>query len=226
MKHILLLALALPLLALTACTEKEEVSHDFDNWAVRNDQYFADSLNYARGEIARAKAAYGDDWEHHTPYRLIRSFTLAPEAAAKPSDTIVVRVLRQGTGSGSPAYTDTAFVNYYGRLMPTETYPDGYVFDHSGPSARWADVFDPQLCVPTRFPVTTVSTVSGGSYLTEGFSATLQHMHIGDLWAIIVHPALAYGEEDQTKFPGHSVLRFDVELKAYYRAGTMPPAWR
>ena len=48
-------------------------------------------------------------------------------------------------------------------------------------------------------------------------------MHIGDRWRIYIPSDLAYGSNNllgSSGIPAYSMLRFDVELKAYARVGT------
>lgn len=222
MKKLFYLALV-ALIGLAAC-DTEETDDEIKNWSERNDQYFLESLNNARHEINRAKAEWGEEhWEEHCDYRLLRNFVLAPQASAKQSDTVVVRIIKRGTGSGCPLYSDTVRVNYMGRVIPSKSYPEGFVFDHSGLSDKWEDIFDPTLCMPSRMPVCTMT--SNGATIIKGYSTVLQKMHIGDLWSVIIHPDLGYREEVKTQIPAHSVLRFDIELKAFYRSGTVPDTY-
>lgn len=219
MKKIFYLAIV-ALFGLVAC-DTDEADDEIQNWAERNDQYFIESLNQARHEINLAKAEWGEEhWEEHCDYRLLRNFVLASQAAAKQSDTVVVHIIKRGTGSGCPMYSDTVRINYIGRVIPSKSYPEGFVFDHSGLSDQWEDVFNPELCMPSRMPVCTMS--SNGTTILKGFSTVLQRMHIGDIWTAIIHPDLGYKDVEKTQIPAHSVLRFDIELKSYYRNGTVP----
>ncbi len=78
---------------------------------------------------------------------------------------ILVKVIDQGLGTTSPEYTDSAEVNYSGRLIPTDDYPEGYEFDRS-----YLTNYDPDVDVPARVAVNGV---------VDGFSTALQHMHKG-----------------------------------------------
>ena len=112
----------------------------------------------ARTAIAEARAVHGDDWEAHCPWRLLRTYALPDGAAAESTDTVCVYVVNRGTGSGSPLYTDSVRVNYLLRELPTASYPEGRIHDHSGYSERPDDIFSPQLGVPATLLVSNRQT--------------------------------------------------------------------
>ena len=100
----LLLFLPVVLFMLGACSEKEEPNPEYANWAARNDAAFADSLRTARNAIAQARAKWGDAWEQHCDWRVLRNY-IRPNAKADSRDSVVVHCLHHGTGSGSPLST-------------------------------------------------------------------------------------------------------------------------
>ena len=218
MKHPLLtLSLLLCLLAgFASCEEDTGEVDEHANWRARNEAAFADTLSKARTAIAEARTAYGDAWEEHCPWRLMRTYTLPDGAAAMSTDTICVYIVNRGTGSGSPLYTDSVRVNYLLRELPTASYPEGRMHDHSGYSERPEDIFSPQLGVPTTLRV---------SNTVEGFTTAVMHMHIGDRWRVYVPWQLGYGDQSAQQLPAYSLLHFEIELKAYYRAGIVPDPW-
>lgn len=203
--------LLLTLLIATACSENVHDEDEFANWEKRNSAYFAQQLDEAKAAIAAAKAQYGNDWETHCPWRLFRTYAQLPEIAGDATDSICVRVIEHGTGSGSPYYTDSVRVNYIGRLIPSASYPEGSIFDHSGPTVFADDVFHPEFAQPTGLLV---------SNTVEGFSTALQNMHIGDRWMIYIPYQLGYGAGGTNTLPAYSTLVFEVQLKAYCRAGS------
>ncbi|MBP3228294.1 MAG: FKBP-type peptidyl-prolyl cis-trans isomerase [Bacteroidaceae bacterium] len=205
-----LLLLLLPLLALCACSEESENdnNNEYANWQVRNEQFFAQKMAEARAARDAARALYGDAWQEHSEWLILRDYQLSPDAAASYLDSIPVQVLQRGTGSGSPLYTDTASVCYLGRLMPTDVHPQGYPFSFTGTLPTDAQVFGET----TRAPVK--SLVSGN---VAGFTTALQHMHIGDRWRIYLPPGQAYGSNATTLIPAYSVLDFTLELRAYFK---------
>lgn len=215
-----LLAACALLAGLAACSENLDEENEYVDWKARNSEAFLLRLEEAKTAVAQAKAAYGDDWEAHCRWRLFRTYAIGDEAPADATDSICVEILEQGTGSGSPLYTDSVRVNYIGRLISTDLSQPlgtlGEVFDHSGLSNRQEDVFDPNFAVPVTFLT---------SNLVEGFTTALQQMRIGDLWRVYIPQELGYGSGSTTTLPAYSTLIFDIQLKAYYRAGTVPQPW-
>lgn len=203
-----LLLLPITLVLLSACSEKEDPNPEYANWSTRNDAAFTDSLRLARTAMAQARSKWGDAWEEHCDWRVLRNYIKGPDAKADRYDSVVVHILQRGTGSGSPLSTDTVRVAYMGRLIPTKNFAAGYLFDHSGNSADSARVFDPLFAVTSKFAVQGV---------VPGFGTALQQMRIGDRWRLILPSRLAYGEVKVDQIPAHSTLVFDVELRSYER---------
>lgn len=195
---------------LSACSENVYEEEEYIDWQNRNAVYFAEKLNEAKSAIAQAKETYGEDWEEHCDWRVFRTYAQMPEAQGSAVDSICVRIVEHGKGSGCPLYTDSVRVNYIGRLIPSTTYPEGNVFDHSGPTIYAEDVFHPEFSQPTGLLV---------SNTVEGFSTALQHMHIGDRWLIYIPQELGYGAHGTSTLPAYSTLIFEVQLKRYMRAG-------
>lgn len=217
---LLLFVLACPLVA--ACDDDDDTDTQWVGWKERNEAYFAAKMDTARQAIAQAQAAYGDDWEEHCTWRVYKDMALAAETVGDFDDSICVEVVNRGTGSGCPIYTDTIRVNYRGRLIPnelatTEVYRNGYIFSYTGISSDFDDVFDSQTAMPV---------LTGVGSLTAGLATAVQYMHIGDLWRVYVPAALGYGSTSNSAIPAWSTLIFEIELKAYYRAGTSIPVWR
>lgn len=219
LKHLLLLLLALTagLSSLTSCDEDLGEDTEYADWQNRNHAFFLDKFSEAKAAVAQAKATYGDNWQEHCRWRVFRTFALTEEAAATATDSICVEVLHNGGGSGCPFYTDSVRVNYLERLIPSESYPEGKVFDHSGQYAEAEQVFNPDFAIPRTFLTSNV---------VEGFSTALQEMHINDLWRIYIPQNMAYGAQALNSVPAYSTLIFDVQLKSYYRAGVTPDPWQ
>ncbi len=196
---------------MTACSENVYEEEEFADWEHRNTIFFQQKLAEAKQAIAEARSVYGEAWEEHCDWRVFRTYAQIPEDSGKPVDSICVKILERGSGSGCPIYTDSVRVNYIGRLIPSASYPEGYVFDHSGPSMLPEDVFHPLFSHPTGMLV---------SNTVEGFSTALQQMHIGDRWCIYIPYQMGYGASSTTQLPAYSTLNFEVQLKAYCRAGS------
>ena len=128
------------------------------------------------------------------------------------TDCIVVRVVKEGTGSGCPLYTDSVLVDYQGKLIPSTSYPAGFVFDQSW----YGDDYAEESARPSHL------IVSG---VVDGFATALQNMHIGDNWIVYIPYQLGYGSTAQSNgsIPAYSNLVFDIHLRGYYRAGTDMP---
>ncbi|MCH5182114.1 MAG: FKBP-type peptidyl-prolyl cis-trans isomerase [Prevotellaceae bacterium] len=193
-----------------ACSESESEDPEYADWKNRNAAYFLEQMSSARAAIASAKAAYGDDWEVHCPWRMFRSYMLPDDAPATTIDSIAVRIIERGEGSGSPIYTDSVHVNYIGSLMPSNSYPEGKVFDHSGRTNRPEEVFSPDFSRP-------VSLYAGKT--VEGFCTAVMHMRIGDRWQVFIPQEMGYGTSELSAIPGGSTLVFDIQLKSYTHAG-------
>lgn len=207
---------AFVLLFLSSCSESDNTSTEYENWQARNEVAFIDTLRTATGAIAAAKAQWGDNWTKHCDWRTFRSYALGRGAKATWKDSVAVRILLSGTGSGTPLYTDTVRVVYVGRLMPTPQTPAGSVFDHSPLVNSLTKGYRPELAQPVQFAV---------GNLVEGFTTALQYMHIGDRWRIFMPADMAYGMRGVGKVLPHSMLVFDTELRTYWRAGSRPNAF-
>ncbi len=115
--------------ALSSCSEDEETVEEFPNWQETNDQAFADTIAYARERIA----ANDTNWKVFLSWALENQIANTGSFIPEYGDEnrIVVRVIEEGTGSGCPMYTDSVKVHYRGRLLPSTSYSEGYVFDES-----------------------------------------------------------------------------------------------
>ena len=212
---ILLTAAAL-VLTFASCSEHLNSENDdfANNWKGQNTAAFAEHMKQAKAAIATAKAQYGSDWEAHCNYRIYRYFGYTDNTKASINDSICVEIVKQGTGSGCPLYTDSVSMNYMVRLIPSANYPAGKLIDHSGQTINEEDIFSTTHSAPRHFLV---------SAQISGMQTALQHMHIGDCWRIYIPSDLAYGSNNllgSSGIPAYSMLRFDVELKAYARVGT------
>jgi len=176
--------------AIVSCSEDDNIVEEFPNWQEANTAYFNDVY-------AKAKAGSDGSW------KVIKTWSKEDTIQGVPADYIVVKVLEEGTGSGCPLYTDSVRIHYRGRLIPSTSYAEGYVFDQT-----YAGEFNPQTCRP-------VNMLTSGQ--VDGFSTALQNMHIGDHWRVYMPYQLAYGESDNGAIPAYSTLIFDIYLCGYYR---------
>lgn len=182
-----------------ACSESDgDDNNDYADWQSRNDAYFSNIYN-------QAKSDKSGKWKILTNWSV-------NDAVAKDVNQVVVEVLKTGTGSGCPLFTDSVRVHYRGQLIPTAKYPKGAIFDTS-----YSGELDVATAVPTKF---------GVANLRDGFSTALQYMHIGDYWRVYVPYQLGYGASTQPSIPAYSVLIFHIYLDSYYHPGKNVPDWK
>lgn len=185
---------------LGSCSESDNTVEEFPDWKNTNVNYW-DKL-YAE---TQAKVTAGD-----ASWKTFKSYSIEDSLQSPNTDYIIVNVLTAGKGSGCPIYSDSVRVRYTGQLLPSTSYPQGYVFDttnKNGATDATAGVVDMKI-----------------SDLTAGFATALQRMHIGDQWDVYIPWTLAYGESGSSSIPGYSVLKFKIQLLAYARAGaSLPP---
>ena len=204
---------------LTSCEDNvgnEDNSEFTDNWKARNAQYFLDRMNEAKSAIAEAKAVYGNEWTDHTPWRVVLSTSKVNGTGISVTDSICYRYVEHGTSTEVPLYTDSVRTNYIGHLIPTKSYPDGRIFDHSGLYDDEAHVFNSNFATPTKFAV---------SSMVEGYTTLLQYLHVGDRVRAYIPQELAYLGASNSLMPAYSTLVFDVQLKGIWRAGTTVGTW-
>lgn len=177
-----------------SCSEDESADEEYPNWQERND-------------------AMTEQWAANSSYRKIRSYTQDETSTSKNSDYIYVEVLETGTGSESPLYTDTVRVAYRGRLLPSTSYAEGYVFDQT----YLGDFNWKTMGVASN-------AIAGG--FMQGFSTAVQNMHIGDRWRVYIPYTLMYGSASSTSYPAYSNMIFDIALVDYWHPGETRPTFR
>lgn len=195
-------------LVLSSCGETDEDASqvEFANWQERNEKAFADTLAYANQQIE----AGSKEWKVFLNWSLENQTGTKDQNGnvLKPSynddDYIVVHVLDEGTGTETPLYTDSIKMSYRGRLIPSASYKEGYVFDQT---------FEGNYSSATALP--TSATVNSG--WIDGFTTALQNMHVGDRWQVFIPSNLGYGSEVSNGIPAYSLLRFELALNGYKR---------
>lgn len=194
----LLYIFALTLLLLS-CNESTGEENEYANWTERNELYFAtlaDSLNRNPAQWQRIKSIYLDQ---------------TSEGSA--TDYIYVKVLERGDEAGMPIHTDSVRISYQGRVIPTASYPQGYVFD----GTVYGD-YSSATNATAKFRV---------SSCVDGMATALQHMHRGDHWRVYIPSELGYGKQDMTTsgIPPYSVLIFEMTLVDFCSVGESLPVW-
>ena len=180
---------ALLSLCMFSCSEEDSNEGEFDNWKERNETYFNNLYNKAKGSTTGT-------------WRTYHTWTKEAEAATAPDDYIVVEVLKEGTGTESPFSTDEVKIHYRGNLMPSTNFPQGFQFDSS-----WSGEYNLEAMVPST------NLVSG---FVNGFATAIQKMHVGDRWRVYIPYALGYkGSTSNSSIPAYSTLVFDVTLVSF-----------
>ena len=178
-------------LPLLSCSESEdEVTNEYANWQTRNEAYITD--------IAKK-------------CQRVKVFTKDQQAEGPVSDYVYYEVLEQGEGGESPYYSDTVRISYRGRLIPTTSYPEGFVFDQT---------YTGQFSWQT----TGVSTSLTNGFV-DGFTTILQHMHRGDRWRVYIPYQLGYNTTKKDNIPAYSTLIYDLALIDFTHPGYSLPRW-
>lgn len=210
----------LALCSLAACKESDSEYSPYTNWKSRNDAWFLMAMDTARTEIAKAKQTHGDAWEDNCQWRIYKSLLRSSESVGKDQDNIVVKILKHGDGTFSPAYTDSVQLHFRGYLMPTEyeTSNDGtreermYIFTQT-----YYGTFNPDIASPQYMAV-------GGT--VEGFMTALQYMVKGDEWLVYIPQELAYGAKESGTIPAFSSLLFHLYVQDVVKSGTGTSVWK
>ena len=172
----------------TSCSESSDTVDEFADWQSRNEVYFEQQYQLH---------------QTHSAPDIIKKWTVDEATEVGHTDCVLIDRLVSGNGTVTPLFTDTVQVHYSGRLIPSVSYPSGYVFDQS-----WRGTFDEATAVPTEFGLS--------SDLILGFSTALQHMHKGDKWRIIIPYQLGYKGVAKTGIPAYSTLIYEVTLVDFW----------
>lgn len=197
------MSLALMLLfaiGVVSCKEEDDTVDEYPNWQAHNVAFF-NNLTDSVTELLELDPS-------RTDWKRIKSWSKSDSIEGSNGDYIIVHVLEEGDqASASPLYTDTVTVHYLGRLLPSVSYPYGYVFDKS----YYGD-FDEEVAKPYQLAIGS----STGRALIDGFATALQHMHRGDRWEVYIPYQLGYGAEGETGIPAYSTLIFDLRLVDFW----------
>ena len=185
----------LSLLLLASCSEEDTTEDEYANWQERNDNAVK-------------------EWAANNAYTKILTYTKETTTPGlENKDYIYVEVLEKGNGTESPLYSDTCRVAYRGRLIPTTSYKDGYVFDET-----FLGEFDWKTCGTTDF--------CANNIVRDGFSTALQNMHIGDRWRVRFSYSLGYAANAAGTIPAYSDLIFDIALLDFWHPGEQVPNFK
>ena len=191
-------AMTMGLCGLSSCSEENTGEEEYANWQARNELFLA--------SIATDSMQNGG-WERYKKYSLDQT------TEGKASEYVYVKKIdHSGESTVMPNFTDSVRVIYQGRLLPSKSYSQGYVFDGT---------VNGEYSVKTAY--TSRQLVSN---MIDGYSTALQHMTVGDHWRIYIPSELGYGVSGSTKIPGCSVLIFEVTLLDVSPAGQVMKPWR
>ena len=172
----------------TSCEETAAVD-EYANWQERNTAYI-DSIAKVAEENADGK------WLKLLAFGLNETDINGIVATYGNEDYVYCHIKQSGEGTEYPLRTVQA--NYRGRLIPTDSHPEGYVFDQS-----YKDAFNPATIIPTELRV---------NELISGWQTALKYMKKGDRWIIYIPANLGYQSKSQTNIPAHSALIFDMHV--------------
>ncbi len=185
------------LVGLSSCSEEASEEEEYANWKERNEQFLASLANDSLSQPG---------WQR------IKKFTLDPTVEGSASDYVYVKEIKKGEGTESPCFTDSVRVIYQGRLIPSKSYPTGFMFDKT---------VDGVFSVKTGY-----SKRQAVANTILGYSTALQNMHKGDYWRVYIPSELGYGTSDYSTIPGYSVLVFDLTLLDFSPVGEAMKPWR
>ena len=210
---VLVLLLLLGSLAggLSACSEEDTTWNPYYNWEARNAQWFEQVADSARTAIAQSKRQYGDQWEEHCQWRMYKTLLRSAELQGDLTDSICVHILQRGTGTVSPAYTDTVGLSFRGWLMETE-YENA-----AGQMDSYMSVFT-QTYYGTYDPATAAIQVMSVGGTVEGYTTALQYMVEGDDWLVYIPQKLGYAEKESSVIPAYSTLLFRLKMERIFQS--------
>lgn len=186
-------------LSLLSCSENDGEVDEYPEWQAKNEAFF--------NQLSDSVKALLEADPNRTDWKRIKCWSKPADASVGGNDYyVIVHVLENGPANetATPLFTDTAAVHYCGRLLPSEHYPQGLVFDRT-----YAEPFDAAVSNPTNFAI-------ASSGLTTGFATVLQYMHRGDHWMVYIPYQLAYGTTEQSSIPAYSTLIFDMRLADFW----------
>ncbi len=185
---------------LTACSEEDDTFNDYENWEIRNNDFFAtleDSLKNGNGTWMKFKG-----------------YSKNPaDTAGSAFDCIYVKKLTTGYEKAdeteSPMFNDSIAVSYQGRLIPSTLEPEGYLFDSSVYGS-----YNLKTNAVRKFQV---------SGLVDGFATAMLHMHRFDTWRVYIPYTLGYGASASGSIPAYSTLIFTITLYDFAAEGYALP---
>lgn len=208
LKYLLLTVILFPLVGMvSSCSDETETEGEFDNWQQKNE-------------------AYIEKMASDSKYRKILTYSKnANISSLSNADYIYVEVLENGSGTETALFTDSVFYTYRGRLIPSKSYTNGYVFDQTFiGDFDWATAGMLKACVSWNSVTTSYST--SNLLFTEGFCTALQNMKKGDHWLVYIPYQLGYGTEESSSIPAYSTLIFEIAVADVWHPGETRPVFK
>lgn len=192
------------LLGTASCSEEDNTVEEYPNWKATNDRFF-ESLSDSVKTLLAADPA-------RTDWKRIKTWNKSDVMEGVNSDYIIVHVEQEApaTETASPIYTDSVSVSYAGRLLPSVSYPSGFVFDRT-----FYGEYNPELSSAVTFAIGNAS----GTNLVDGFATALQHMRRGDHWTVYIPYQLGYRGTANGDVPAYSTLIFELVLRDFWSPG-------
>ncbi len=190
------------LILFSSCSSDTDEYDPYHHWRSRNTEWYKQVADSAQTAIAQAKSQYGNEWEEHCDWRMIKSLRRSPlYQGGILQDSICVHILNRGTGSVSPISTDTVSIQIRGSLMPTE--------DANG---KPMVIYFTQTYYGSYDPATAAVLTTAVNGFTDGVESALQYMVIGDDWLVYVPYELFYDSEERGIIPPYSAACFRINL--------------
>ena len=197
-KYILLALILFPFAGMvSSCSEDSEEEGEYDDWQNRND-------------VTTSK------WAASSMKKII-CYSKNSAMSGNVGDYIYVEVLESGTGTETPLFTDTCRLAYRGHLIPSKSYPEGYVFDQSYLGDFNWNTIDVARDENGRDKVC--------QDFVPGFTTALMNMHIGDRWRVYIPYQLGFGSLAKPTC-SYSNLIFDVALVDFWHPGEHRPVFK
>lgn len=200
-----------------SCSETDASYDPYHDWQARNARWFTEKYDSATNAINEAKKQYptGNEWEQHCEWRLLKTLLKSPTTTGTPTDYVVCKILKRGTGEQDTHYTDSVMLHYRGFLMDKE-YPSSQQKQTIFSQTYYGNL-DPSQSAPIAMPVK--GTV-------EGFQTALQYMHAGDDWQVYIPQQLGYKEKASDAIPAYSTLLFRLTVHKVHKNGTGTTEWK
>lgn len=210
-----LVALVAGMVLMASCSEDDGIYDPYDNWQVRNAEWYRQIVDSARTSIAQAKALYPEgEWQKHSEWMMFKTLLKSQSYdTGNYNDSICVRVVSRGEhfmdADFMPQYTDSARLSYRGWLMPT-------IYKRYNDRGEEVDSLMQLVFTQTYYGAYNESTSASMKMsiagTIEGYSTALQWMTPGDDWVVYIPQQLGYGGTANDVIPAYSTLQFRLHV--------------